>query len=81
MKKTRRITTTVTVQTSDEEFVPKVGEVPNESAIEHRRRIVRECYRRFIAKEENRIANIRRVVENRRRKRLEKKYAGLKGTV
>ena len=59
MKKTRSITTTVNVAPSDDVFVPRLGEVPNESAIEHRRRIVRECYRRFIAKEENRIANIR----------------------
>ena len=81
MKRTRSITTTVNVSPSNEVFVPKLGEVPNETAAEHRRRIVRECYRRFIAKEENRIANIRRVVENRRRKRLEKKFAGLKETV
>lgn len=76
MKKTRSITTTVTVQPNDKVFVPKVGEVPNETTAEKVRRQTRERCRRFFAKEENRIANIRRVVENRRRKRL----ARLKGT-
>lgn len=68
--KTRSITTTVTVQPSDVEFVPKPGEVPNESAIEHRRRIVRECYRRFYANEANRVEKIRKVMERKRKMRL-----------
>lgn len=74
MKRTRSITTTVTVQPSDVEFVPKLGEVPNESAIEHRRRIVRECFRRFYhASEENRRRNIQGVIERRRRRRERQK--------
>ena len=72
MKKTRSITTTVNVAPSDEVFVPKPGEVPNETTAERVRRQTRERCRRFFAKEENRIANIRRVIENRRKKRLQK---------
>ena len=74
MKRTRSITTTVNVSPSDEVFVPKLGEVPNESAIEHRRRIVRECFRRFYyASEENRRRNIQGVIERRRRRRERQK--------
>ncbi len=51
MKKTRSITTTVNVAPSDEVFVPKLGEVPNETAAEHMLRIVLEFFLRFIANE------------------------------
>lgn len=75
MKKILSITTTVNVTPSDVEFVPKASpdDVPTETAQEHRRRIVRECCRRFFAKEENRVKNIRRVIDNRRKKRLQQK--------
>ena len=42
MKKTRSITTTVNVTPSDVEFVPKLGEVPNESEADRVRRKANE---------------------------------------
>ena len=78
MKKTRRITTTVNVAPSDEVFVPKLGEVPNESAAEHRRRIVRECLKRYLENPQNRKRYLQGISACKRRKRLEKK---LKKTV
>ena len=74
MKKTRIITTTVNVAPSNEVFVPKVGEVPNESAIEKLRRQNREHFRRFYyACEENRKRNIQGVIERRKRRRERQK--------
>ena len=73
MKKTRSITTTVTVHTSDVEFVPKLGEVPNETAAEHRRRVVRECLKRYLEDPKNRKKYQQGINAWKRRKRLEKK--------
>lgn len=73
MKRTRSITTTVNVTPSDVEFVPKLGEVPNESAIEHRRRIVRECLKRYLENPQNRKKYQQGINAWKRRKRLEKK--------
>ena len=73
MKKTRSITTTVTVQPSDEAFVPKLGEVPNETAAEHRRRVVRECLKRYLENPQNRKRYQQGINAWKRRKRLEKK--------
>ena len=78
MKRTRSIKTTVTVQPSDEVFVPKLGEVPNETAAEHRRRIVRECLKRYLENPQNRKRYQQGINAWKRRKRLEKK---LKKTV
>ena len=73
MKKTRSITTTVTVQPSDVEFVPKLGEVPNETAAEHRRRVVRECLKRYLDSPKNRKKYQQGINAWKRRKRLENK--------
>lgn len=73
MKKTRSITTTVTVQPSDVEFVPKLGEVPNETTAEHRRRVVRECLKRYLENPKNRKRYQQGINAWKRRKRLEKK--------
>jgi len=73
VKKTRSITTTVTVQPSDVEFVPKLGEVPNETTAEHRRRIVRECLKRYLENPKNRKRYQQGINAWKRRKRLEKK--------
>lgn len=73
MKKARSITTTVTVQPSDVEFVPKLGEVPNETTAEHRRRIVRECLKRYLENPKNRKRYQQGINAWKRRKRLEKK--------
>lgn len=70
MKKTRSITTTVNVTPSDVEFVPKLGEVPNESEAERVRRKGRIKYRRYY--QAHRDEEIRRRVTARRKKRLEK---------
>jgi hypothetical protein len=73
MKRTRSITTTVTVQPSDVEFVPKLGDVPNETTAEHRRRIVRECLKRYLENPKNRKRYQQGINAWKRRKRLEKK--------
>lgn len=73
MKKTRSITTTVNVTPSDVKFVPKLGEVPNETAAEHRRRIVRECLKRYLEDPKNRKRYQQGINAWKRRKRLEKK--------
>lgn len=73
MKKTRSITTTVTVQPSDVEFVPKLGDVPNETAAEHRRRVVHECLKRYLENPQNRKRYQQGINAWKRRKRLEKK--------
>lgn len=73
MKKTRSITTTVNVAPSDVEFVPKLGEVPNETSAEHRRRIVRECLKRYLENPQNRKRYQQGINAWKRRKRLEKK--------
>lgn len=73
MMKTRSITTTVTVQPSDVKFVPKLGEVPNETEAEHRRRIVRECLKRYLENPKNRKKYQQGINAWKRRKRLEKK--------
>ena len=73
MKKTRIITTTVTVQPSDVVFVPKLGEVPNETTAEHRRRVVRECLKRYLENPQNRKRYQQGINAWKRRKRLEKK--------
>lgn len=73
MKKTRCLTTTVTVQPSDVVFVPKPGEVPNETAAEHRRRVVRECLKRYLEDPKNRKKYQQGINAWKRRKRLEKK--------
>ena len=72
MKKTRSITTTVNVTPSDVKFVSKLGEVPNESEAERVRRKGRIKYRKFYQSHRN--EEIRRRVEARRKKRLEKEY-------
>jgi len=73
MKRTRIITTTVNVAPSDVVFVPKLGEVPNETAAEHRRRIVRECLKRYLEDPKNRKRYQQGINAWKRRKRLEKK--------
>lgn len=66
MKKTRSITTTVNVAPSDVEFVPKLGEVPNETARARKLRQKRAWFSRFY--EENRELHIRRVTDSRRKR-------------
>ena len=73
MKRTRSITTTVTVQPGDVVFVPKLGEVPNETTAEHRRRVVRECLKRYLENPKNRKRYQQGINAWKRRKRLEKK--------
>ena len=53
MKKTRSITTTVTVQPSDVEFVPKLGEVPNETVADRVRRMANDRKKRYLLNPEN----------------------------
>ena len=73
MKKTRSITTTITVQPSDDVFVPRLGDVPNETAAEHRRRVVRECLKRYLENPKNRKRYQQGINAWKRRKRLENK--------
>ena len=73
MKKTRSITTTVTVQPSDEVFVPKLGEVPNETAAERVRRLGLARMNRYLMDPENRRKCHRTIAECVRRKRAMKK--------
>lgn len=71
MKRTRSITTTVNVTPSDVEFVPKLGEVPNESEAERVRRKGRIKYRKFY--KAHRDEEIQRAIRNVNRKRQLKK--------
>ena len=71
MKKTRSITTTVNVTPSDVKFVPKLGEVPNESEAERVRRKGRIKYRRYY--QSHRAEEIQRAIRNVNRKRQLKK--------
>ena len=73
MKKTRSITTTVTVQPSDVEFVPRLGDVPNETAAERVRRMANERKKRYLLNPVNRRKHIRCIIECVRRQRERKK--------
>ena len=73
MKKTRSITTTVTVQPSDNVFVPKLGEVPNETTAERVRRLGLARMKRYLMNPENRRKCHRTIAECVRRKRARKK--------
>lgn len=73
MKKTRSITTTVTVQPSDVEFVPRLGDVPNETAAERVRRKANERKKKYLLNPENRRKHIRCIIECVRRQRERKK--------
>ncbi|MBR2060121.1 MAG: hypothetical protein IJ982_14735 [Fibrobacter sp.] len=73
MKKTRSITTTVTVQPSDVEFVPKLGEVPNETVADRVRRMANDRKKRYLLNPENRRKHIRCIIECVRRQRERKK--------
>lgn len=70
-KRTRSINTTVNVTPSDVEFVPKLGEVPNESEAERVRRKGRIKYRRYY--QAHRAEEIQRAIRNVNRKRQLKK--------
>ena len=73
MKKTRSITTTVNVSPSDEVFVPKLGEVPNETDAERVRRMANERKKRYLLNPVNRRKHIRCIIECVRRQRERKK--------
>lgn len=73
MKKTRSITTTVTVQPSEVEFVPRLGEVPNETAADRVRRTANERKKRYLLNPVNRRKHIRCIIECVRRQRERKK--------
>lgn len=73
MKRTRSITTTVNVQPSDVEFVPKLGDVPNETAAERVRRMANERKKRYLLNPVNRRKHIRCIIECVRRQRERKK--------
>ena len=73
MKKTRSITTTVTVQPSDDVFVPKLGEVPDESEADRVRRLGLARMKRYLMNPENRRKCHRTIAECVRRKRARKK--------
>ena len=73
MKKTRSITTTVNVAPSDEVFVPKLGEVPNETTAERVRRKANERKKKYLLNPINRRKHIRCIVECVRRQRERKK--------
>lgn len=73
MKKTRSITTTVTVKPSDVEFVPRLGEVPNETAADRVRRMANERKKRYLLNPVNRRKYIRCIIECVRRQRERKK--------
>jgi len=69
MKRTRIITTTVNVAPSDVVFVPKLGEVPNETAAERVRRMANERKKRYLLNPVNRRKHIRCIIECVRRQR------------
>jgi hypothetical protein len=73
VKKTRSITTTVNVAPSDEVFVPKLGEVPNETTAERVRRLGLARMKRYLMNPENRRKCHRTIAECVRRKRARKK--------
>jgi len=73
MKRTRIITTTVNVAPSDVVFVPKLGEVPNETAAERVRRMANERKKRYLLNPVNRRKHIRCIIECVRRQRERKK--------
>ena len=73
MKKTRSITTTVNVAPSDEVFVPKLGEVLNETTAERVRRKANERKKKYLLNPINRRKHIRCIVECVRRQRERKK--------
>lgn len=73
MKKTLSITTTVNVTPSDVEFVPKLGEVPNETEAERVRRMANERKKRYLLNPVNRRKHIRCIIECVRRQRERKK--------
>lgn len=73
MKKTRSITTTVTVQPSDVEFVPRLGDVPNETVADRVRRMANDRKKRYLLNPENRRKHIRCIIECVRRQRERKK--------
>lgn len=73
MKKTRSITTTVNVAPSDVVFVPKLGEVPDESEADRVRRLGLARMKRYLMNPENRQKCHRTIAECVRRKRARKK--------
>lgn len=73
MKKTRSITTTVNVAPSDVVFVPRLGEVPNETEAERVRRKANERKKRYLLNPVNRRKHIRCIIECVRRQRKRKK--------
>lgn len=73
MKRTRSITTKVNVAPSDEVFVPKLGEVPNESEADRVRRMANERKKRYLLNPVNRRKHIRCIIECVRRQRERKK--------
>ena len=73
MKKTRIITTTVTVQPSDVEFVPRLGDVPKETTAERVRRLGLARMNRYLMNPENRRKCHQTIAKCVRRKRAMKK--------
>lgn len=67
MKRTRSITTTVTVQPSDVEFVPKLGEVPNETMLQRTRRQTMFRVRKFYSDPARLLAKKLQMREYRKR--------------